>query len=152
MTTLPSPPLNALSPEPSYALHHYAYHPIDPAMKALLASSLRVMDQVSPSATTGAHTSSLLTLLNKQPPPPTLREILEAYKARGDGDREMLLAMLNAKSSEDQVSPPVTYATRAPPYHSSPAAARLTCDTAPHTNGRLPGPTPASSSARACNA
>ena len=111
MTTLPSPPLNALSPEPSYALHHYAYHPIDPAMKALLASSLRVMDQVSPSATTGAHTSSLLTLLNKQPPPPTLREILEAYKARGDGDREMLLAMLNAKSSEDQVSPPVTYAT-----------------------------------------
>lgn len=42
-----------------------------------------------------------------QPPPPTLREILEAYKARGDGDREMLLAMLNAKSSEDQVSPPM---------------------------------------------
>ncbi|TFK93574.1 hypothetical protein K466DRAFT_478357 [Polyporus arcularius HHB13444] len=50
-------------------------------MKALLASSWRVLEQ---------------------PPPPTLREILEAYKARGDGDREMLLAMLNAKTSEDQ--------------------------------------------------
>ncbi|GJJ09457.1 hypothetical protein Clacol_003680 [Clathrus columnatus] len=38
----------------------------------------------------------------EQPPPPTLREILNAYKSKGDGDREMLLAMLNAKSSEDQ--------------------------------------------------
>lgn len=35
--------------------------------------------------------------------PPTLREILTAYKQKGDGDREMLLAMLNAKSAEDQV-------------------------------------------------
>lgn len=49
-----------------------------------------------------------------QPPPPSLREILEAYKARGDGDREMLLAMLNAKSSEDQVSP---FAVRSVPVH-----------------------------------
>ncbi|KAH9081615.1 hypothetical protein EDB83DRAFT_2333867 [Lactarius deliciosus] len=37
-----------------------------------------------------------------QPPPPTLREILGAYRSRGDGDREMLMAMLNAKSAEDQ--------------------------------------------------
>ncbi|KAH0590367.1 hypothetical protein H2248_000522 [Termitomyces sp. 'cryptogamus'] len=37
-----------------------------------------------------------------QPPPPTLREILTAYRMKGDGDREMLLAMLNAKASEDQ--------------------------------------------------
>ncbi|KAL5535221.1 hypothetical protein ACEPAF_3315 [Sanghuangporus sanghuang] len=36
------------------------------------------------------------------PSPPTLREILTAYKQKGDGDREMLLAMLNAKSAEDQ--------------------------------------------------
>ncbi|TBU34964.1 hypothetical protein BD309DRAFT_862949 [Dichomitus squalens] len=50
-------------------------------MRAVLASSWHVLEQ---------------------PPPPTLREILEAYKAKGDGDREMLLAMLNAKSSEDQ--------------------------------------------------
>ncbi|VDB99336.1 unnamed protein product [Peniophora sp. CBMAI 1063] len=37
-----------------------------------------------------------------QPPPPSLREILGAYRSRGDGDREMLLAMLSAKSAEDQ--------------------------------------------------
>jgi hypothetical protein len=38
-----------------------------------------------------------------QPPPPSLREILGAYRTRGNGDREMLTAMLNAKSAEDQV-------------------------------------------------
>ncbi|KAK7468635.1 hypothetical protein VKT23_003140 [Stygiomarasmius scandens] len=37
-----------------------------------------------------------------QPPPPTLREILAAYRSKGDGDRDMLLAMLNAKAAEDQ--------------------------------------------------
>ncbi|KAF8740668.1 hypothetical protein AX14_007800 [Amanita brunnescens Koide BX004] len=37
-----------------------------------------------------------------QPPPPSLRDILAAYKANGDGDREMLLSMLNAKAAEDQ--------------------------------------------------
>jgi len=37
-----------------------------------------------------------------QPPPPSLREILGAYRSRGDGDRDMLMAMLNAKSAEDQ--------------------------------------------------
>lgn len=41
--------------------------------------------------------------LYDQPPPPSLREILAAYKANGDGDREMLLTMLNAKAAEDQV-------------------------------------------------
>ncbi|KAF9270504.1 hypothetical protein L218DRAFT_1071924 [Marasmius fiardii PR-910] len=35
------------------------------------------------------------------PPPPSLRDILTAYRTKGDGDREMLLAMLNAKSAED---------------------------------------------------
>ena len=38
-----------------------------------------------------------------QPPPPSLREILGAYRSKGDGDRDMLIAMLNAKSAEDQV-------------------------------------------------
>ncbi|EGO04921.1 hypothetical protein SERLA73DRAFT_157749 [Serpula lacrymans var. lacrymans S7.3] len=38
----------------------------------------------------------------EQAPPPSLREILGAYKSRGDGDRDMLIAMLNAKSAEDQ--------------------------------------------------
>ncbi|KAI0359091.1 hypothetical protein OH77DRAFT_1135908 [Trametes cingulata] len=80
MSILPSPPHVPYSPEPAYQTH-YLQRQIDPNMKSLLASSWRVLEQ---------------------PPPPTLREILEAYKARGDGDREMLLAMLNAKSSEDQ--------------------------------------------------
>ncbi|KAK7058308.1 hypothetical protein VNI00_001939 [Paramarasmius palmivorus] len=40
--------------------------------------------------------------LIQTPPPPTLREILTAYRTKGDGDREMLLAMLNAKAAEDQ--------------------------------------------------
>ncbi|KAG8220027.1 hypothetical protein J3R82DRAFT_1039 [Butyriboletus roseoflavus] len=38
----------------------------------------------------------------EQPPPPSLREILGAYRSKGDGDRDMLIAMLNAKSAEDQ--------------------------------------------------
>ncbi|KJA26013.1 hypothetical protein HYPSUDRAFT_199246 [Hypholoma sublateritium FD-334 SS-4] len=37
-----------------------------------------------------------------QPPPPSLRDILTAYRTKGDGDRDMLLAMLNAKTAEDQ--------------------------------------------------
>ncbi|KAF7310628.1 hypothetical protein HMN09_00605600 [Mycena chlorophos] len=36
-----------------------------------------------------------------QPPPPSLRDVLGAYKASGDGDREVLLAVLKAKTSED---------------------------------------------------
>ncbi|KAG6381411.1 hypothetical protein JVT61DRAFT_5825 [Boletus reticuloceps] len=38
----------------------------------------------------------------EQSPPPSLREILGAYRSKGDGDRDMLIAMLNAKSAEDQ--------------------------------------------------
>ncbi|KAF5312709.1 hypothetical protein D9619_003377 [Psilocybe cf. subviscida] len=37
-----------------------------------------------------------------QTPPPSLREILTAYRTKGDGDRDMLLSMLNAKTAEDQ--------------------------------------------------
>ncbi|KIK71332.1 hypothetical protein GYMLUDRAFT_52430 [Collybiopsis luxurians FD-317 M1] len=37
-----------------------------------------------------------------QTPPPSLREILTAYRSKGDGDRDLLLAMLNAKSAEDR--------------------------------------------------
>ncbi|CUA72287.1 hypothetical protein RSOLAG22IIIB_00952 [Rhizoctonia solani] len=37
-----------------------------------------------------------------QAPPPSLREILTAYNSKGEGDREMLVALLNAKSAEDQ--------------------------------------------------
>ncbi|KAI0768568.1 hypothetical protein BD413DRAFT_614435 [Trametes elegans] len=80
MSVLPSPPHAPLSPEPAFP-QYYVQRQQDSSMKTILASSWRLVEQ---------------------PPPPTLREILEAYKARGDGDREMLLAMLNAKSSEDQ--------------------------------------------------
>jgi hypothetical protein len=38
-----------------------------------------------------------------QAPGPSLREVLGAYRLKGDGDREMLLAILNAKAAEDQV-------------------------------------------------
>ncbi|KAG9094038.1 hypothetical protein FS749_013258, partial [Ceratobasidium sp. UAMH 11750] len=37
-----------------------------------------------------------------QTAPPALREILAAYNAKGQGDRDMLVALLNAKSAEDQ--------------------------------------------------
>jgi hypothetical protein len=44
-----------------------------------------------------------------QLPAPSLREVLGAYRLKGDGDREMLLAILNAKAAEDQVC---TYSLR----------------------------------------
>ncbi|KAJ6627269.1 hypothetical protein B0H10DRAFT_1996302 [Mycena sp. CBHHK59/15] len=48
------------------------------------------------------HIVSSASSILEQSPPPTLRDILGAYKANGDGDRDMLLAMLNAKTAEDQ--------------------------------------------------
>ncbi|KAH9922014.1 uncharacterized protein BXZ73DRAFT_79807 [Epithele typhae] len=117
MATLPSPPPHALSPEPAYSRLPHP-HP-DLTMKALLASSLRVLDQ---------------------PPPPTLREILEAYKARGDGDRDMLLAMLNAKSAEDQrlASHATLHRTlldfyHAPPLHPVPPMLAMQLSDGPHS-------------------
>ncbi|KAM6497959.1 hypothetical protein JOM56_005907 [Amanita muscaria] len=59
----------------------YLASPMDPEFRRLFASATYVLDQA---------------------PPPSLREILAAYSARGDGDREMLLSMLNAKAAEDQ--------------------------------------------------
>ena len=44
-----------------------------------------------------------MALIHAQMPPPSLREVLGAYNLKGDGDRDMLIAMLNAKSAEDQV-------------------------------------------------
>ncbi|KAF9474308.1 hypothetical protein BDN70DRAFT_936768 [Pholiota conissans] len=65
--------------------HHYPHiepsrHPLDD-MKRLISSAHAALEQ---------------------PPPPSLREILTAYRTKGDGDRDMLLAMLNAKTAEDQ--------------------------------------------------
>ena len=102
MSILPSPPHIPLSPEPAYPAQFY-HRQFDPTMKTLLTSSWRVLEQVSTPQCIQPRLGTKLAII--QPPPPSLREILEAYKARGDGDREMLLAMLNAKSAEDQVSP-----------------------------------------------
>ncbi|KAI0275107.1 hypothetical protein BC834DRAFT_946937 [Gloeopeniophorella convolvens] len=68
-----TPDAHAVADIPNHASPH--------SSKSLLASTWQVLDQ---------------------PPPPSLREILGAYRSRGDGDREMLMAMLNAKSAEDQ--------------------------------------------------
>ncbi|KAL1737989.1 hypothetical protein HDZ31DRAFT_70530 [Schizophyllum fasciatum] len=62
-------------------------------------SSSDVMHAASLQLQSAIMTASALL---EQPPPPSVREILAAYSSRGDGDREMLLAMLNAKSAEDQ--------------------------------------------------
>jgi len=49
-----------------------------------------------------------VALLKFQPIPPSVREILTAYTAKGsDADREVLLAILQAKAAEDQVRPNV---------------------------------------------
>ncbi|EKM83454.1 hypothetical protein AGABI1DRAFT_110115 [Agaricus bisporus var. burnettii JB137-S8] len=64
-------------PEPS----SYTRNLSDSDIKRMVASSFQILDK---------------------PTPPTLREILAAYRANGDGDRDMLLAMLNAKAAEDQ--------------------------------------------------
>ncbi|KAI0067744.1 hypothetical protein BV25DRAFT_1819163 [Artomyces pyxidatus] len=75
-SSAPLPPDNH-SPPSDFSNHPHS----QPTTKSLLASTWQVLDQ---------------------PPPPSLREILGAYRTRGDGDREMLMAMLNAKSAEDQ--------------------------------------------------
>ncbi|KAH9947717.1 hypothetical protein B0H21DRAFT_737744 [Amylocystis lapponica] len=78
MNSMPSPPL-AL-PTASRSPYQVPNHS-DPAMDSLLSSVWHALEQS---------------------PPPSLREILDAYRSKGDGDRDMLIAMLNAKSAEDQ--------------------------------------------------
>ncbi|KAF8887963.1 hypothetical protein CPB84DRAFT_1749612 [Gymnopilus junonius] len=75
--------MNSVSP------HHHPHH------NSALSMQRRPPDDL------GRLFSSAHSIL-EQPPPPTLREILSAYRAKGDGDRDMLLAMLNAKTAEDQ--------------------------------------------------
>ncbi|CUA69812.1 hypothetical protein RSOLAG22IIIB_04064 [Rhizoctonia solani] len=54
----------------------------------------------SPTETTSSPDAAMAAL--NQPPPPSLREILAAYSSKGDGDREMLIALLRAKAAEDE--------------------------------------------------
>ena len=73
----------------------------DAAMRALLASTWQVMDQVQVCFYPGPPPP--FANLSPQRPPPTMNDILGAYRAKGDGDREMLLALLNAKTAEENV-------------------------------------------------
>ncbi|KIM48369.1 hypothetical protein M413DRAFT_16312 [Hebeloma cylindrosporum] len=68
---------------PAIHHHHPHSHPVHnhDDMKRIISSAYSALDQT---------------------PPPSLREILTAYRTKGDGDRDMLLAMLNAKTAEDQ--------------------------------------------------
>jgi hypothetical protein len=65
-------------------------------------SSLQLLEQQS-----RALQAAILAF--DQPPAPSLREVLGAYRIKGDGDREMLLTILNAKAAEDQVSQPIYF-------------------------------------------
>ncbi|KAI0343964.1 hypothetical protein BDW22DRAFT_1355200 [Trametopsis cervina] len=55
-------------------------HTNDMAAHALIASTFQTLDQRAP---------------------PSMHEILAAFTSKGDGDREMLFALLNAKAAED---------------------------------------------------
>ncbi|KAG8738700.1 hypothetical protein FRC10_006584 [Ceratobasidium sp. 414] len=59
----------------------------------------QAQSQLHTSTSKAAIDASLQAL--SQPPPPTLRDILGAYAARGQGDRDMLIALLNAKAAEE---------------------------------------------------
>ncbi|QRW07078.1 hypothetical protein RhiLY_06077 [Ceratobasidium sp. AG-Ba] len=63
------------------------------------ASSPKSPSQCHASTSKAAIESSLQAL--SQPPPPSLREILAAYASKGQGDRDMLIALLNAKAAEE---------------------------------------------------
>ncbi|CAE7143701.1 unnamed protein product [Rhizoctonia solani] len=72
--------------------HAYVSPPRSPTSPSPQSGSI-------PPASTSA--AALVAALS-QPPPPTLREILSAYATQGRGDRDMLIALLKAKASEDQ--------------------------------------------------
>lgn len=85
---------NYACPLSSTALHSPRPSSARPPLKPMHAPS-------QPSLDLGRLLVSSRNII-EQTPPPSLRDILGAYKAKGDGDRDMLLAMLNAKSAEDQ--------------------------------------------------
>ncbi|TFK76824.1 hypothetical protein BDN72DRAFT_829991 [Pluteus cervinus] len=95
-------------------------HPHEPELRHALSSAFNILDQ---------------------PPPPTLREILAAYRSKGDGDRDMLLAMLNAKAAEDQRL--ASYASlRRSVLEVYQTSAPLQPSNVPRLNGAHPYPTP----------
>ncbi|CAA7258786.1 unnamed protein product [Cyclocybe aegerita] len=87
--------------------------------------------------------SSAFNVLD-QTPPPSLREILSAYRTKGDGDRDMLLAMLNAKTAEDQrlASMASLQRTMLDIYQQSPPSPEPAPYSRPIANGAYNYPTP----------
>ncbi|PVG02609.1 hypothetical protein CPB86DRAFT_780019 [Serendipita vermifera] len=90
--------MNLYTPHP----HHHAGFATTPATAHTTttnghqhAPSLQLLEQQS-----RALQAAILAF--DQPPAPSLREVLGAYRIKGDGDREMLLTILNAKAAEDQ--------------------------------------------------
>jgi len=82
---------------------HVRHHTPDSEIRKTISSTLHVLEQA---------------------PPPSLREVLGAYQSKGDGDRDLLIAMLNAKSSEDQrmASVAALHRTLLEIHHTPPAA------------------------------
>ncbi|KAF9535508.1 hypothetical protein CPB83DRAFT_841883 [Crepidotus variabilis] len=80
----------------------------------------------------------------EQVPPPSLREILSAYRNKGDGDRDMLLAMLNAKTAEDQRLAAISslHRTMLDIYQQAPPSPEPNPCSRPIANGAYSYPTP----------
>ncbi|KAF8610491.1 hypothetical protein BDV93DRAFT_601491 [Ceratobasidium sp. AG-I] len=72
--------------------------PASPSLPAPAAGPSKVANPAEPPRPILETTWHALS----QTPPPSLREILGAYNSKGEGDRDMLIALLNAKSAEDQ--------------------------------------------------
>ncbi|KAF8168277.1 hypothetical protein B0H34DRAFT_54020 [Crassisporium funariophilum] len=90
----------------------------------------------------------------EQAPAPSLREILSAYRTKGDGDREMLLAMLNAKTAEDQRLSSIAslHRTLLETYQHSPPIPEPSHSFSRPTNGAYHYPTPSfAQSPRPCD-
>lgn len=107
MATAPHPPLSsvrtpAMTASPAISAPTDLYAHGDATAHALVANTLHTLDQVcGPLRVFGWSEAHRCTL---QRSPPSLQEILAAFTSKGEGDREMLFALLNAKAAEDNVS------------------------------------------------
>ncbi|CAE7147381.1 unnamed protein product [Rhizoctonia solani] len=75
---------------------HPSHTPLDITMASAYVSPPR-----SPIVANAPPSPDAVFAVLSQPPPPTLREVLAAYSTKGEGDREMLIALLKAKAAED---------------------------------------------------
>ena len=106
--------LPSLPPFPHpQAMNQTVHHP-----QQLIESSWRILDHVRTSL---SPSLCVLTFDLSQATSPSLREILAAFKfSKGqDGDCQLLLAVLNAKSAEDQVICSPTHVADLQTHHAS---------------------------------